>query len=533
MVESIAPQSIQRILHSQQLNFLAVRLHGLPCIIRRSMSIPSRHPDDMQRRVLELVLRHGWNATAFQTLGGGYRYFFQGDGCVAYVDTGSAWVVAGAPIAANESLADITQAFLREAQKAGRRCCFFGTEERFLEATANVTRSLRIGEQPVWNPQLWAETLAGHAGLREQLRRARAKGVCVRHVMPGELEASALGNATRSLLEGWLATRGMPPMGFLVQLAPFTLPEQRRCFVAERGGCLVGVAFVIPVPRRSGLFIEHCVRAPHAPNGTVELLVDAVMRWAAEAGCSWLTLGIAPLAGDVPRTLRIVRSRTTSLYDFEGLRRFKAKLRPSEWHPIYVTHPATQGIILTVVDVLAAFAKDGFLRFGVRALSRGPSAVLALLAALLVPWVLVMAAAPANPWFAGCTAVKWAWVAFDVLLLIGLTRLLHRPSPRLATILALAVSANALTASVGAALWNLPLVGGWLDGIIVALACIAPAFATVALWGTRARLLRVARAAAPRRIRPDLGERPPIPVSLAETHVDASNRPAQGGCSPR
>ena len=41
--------------------------------------------------MLGLVARHGWNATAFQTLEAGYRYFFHGsDACVAYIDTGAA-----------------------------------------------------------------------------------------------------------------------------------------------------------------------------------------------------------------------------------------------------------------------------------------------------------------------------------------------------------------------------------------------------------------------------------------------------------
>jgi len=40
--------------------------------------------NDPRERVLELVQRHGWNATAFQTLEQGYSYFFHGpEACVA------------------------------------------------------------------------------------------------------------------------------------------------------------------------------------------------------------------------------------------------------------------------------------------------------------------------------------------------------------------------------------------------------------------------------------------------------------------
>src|SRR5581483_5644808 len=107
-------------------------------------------------RVLELVQRHGWNATAFQTLESGYRYFFHGDdACVAYVRAGRAWVAAGAPIAPSGRLGEVILAFFAEARAAGMRACFFASEERLHVETADVLRHLRIGEQPTWDPRHW------------------------------------------------------------------------------------------------------------------------------------------------------------------------------------------------------------------------------------------------------------------------------------------------------------------------------------------------------------------------------------------
>lgn len=320
---------------------------------------------------------------AFQTLREGYRYFFHEDGCVTYVNTGSAWVVAGAPIAATERLGAISDAFVAAASRARRRCCFFGTEDRFRAATAESLDGFLIGEQPVWEPARWPETLARHASLREQLRRARAKQVRVRAVSGAELSSGSLAGAASELVRAWAATRGMPLMGFVAGLEPFSTAEDRRCFAAEREGELVAIASVLPVPRRSGWFLEHVVRAPRAPNGTVELVVDAVLRWAAEAGSHWLTLGLAPLAGEVSPFLRLARERSATLYDFAGLHRFKAKLRPSEWMSIYVSHPLSQSTSATLVDVLAAFTGAGFLRFGARALARDPALPLALLSGVL------------------------------------------------------------------------------------------------------------------------------------------------------
>src|SRR4051794_25004323 len=156
-------------------------------------------------RVLELVERHGWNATAFQTLEPGYAYFFHGDdACVAYVDTGGAWVAAGGPIAAPAMLADATAAFIAAARQAGKRCCFFAVEDRLRDAAGGGLRTLSIGEQPVWDPTGWPATLAASRSLREQLRRARARGVRVRPVDAEELRAGATADAVRAVTERWL-----------------------------------------------------------------------------------------------------------------------------------------------------------------------------------------------------------------------------------------------------------------------------------------------------------------------------------------
>jgi phosphatidylglycerol lysyltransferase len=315
-------------------------------------------PDEGRLRVHALVLRYGWNAMAFQVLGRGYRYHFHGDGCVAYVDTGAAWVAAGSPICEAIHLRDLADSFIRAARQAGRRCCFFGSESRFVDATRNDLAALPVGEQPVWNPRIWTATIERHRRLRAELRSAKCKGVRIRRVPQSEIASTpALRMATEALVGRWLAARRMPPMGFLLHVDPDGFPEQRQCFLAEQDGRLVGLLYVVPVPERKGWFIEHMVRAPEAPNGTVEALVDAVMGWAAREGCAWLTLGLAPLAGEVPLLLRVARRRLAFLYNFDGLRRFKAKLKPAEWHPIYVSFPRTQGAFFSIIDVLAAFAR--------------------------------------------------------------------------------------------------------------------------------------------------------------------------------
>src|SRR5689334_23356382 len=88
---------------------------------------PARSGDAERERVLALVKRHGWNATAFQVLERGFRYWFDDDACVAYVDTGRGWVAAGVgagpardPEPARAAPARARQGPRRETRDAGR-----------------------------------------------------------------------------------------------------------------------------------------------------------------------------------------------------------------------------------------------------------------------------------------------------------------------------------------------------------------------------------------------------------------------------
>ena len=275
-------------LHELQAVRLAERSNGDLCVCRhdklvaqRRASSVSRRPaphdhdgtvrlitlataasDGDRQRALALLRRHGWNATSFQILEPGFLYWFddheahEAEACVAYLDTGRAWVAAGAPIAGPERAPEVALRFVAAAAAHRRRACFFGTEDWF--ATAAPFAAMRIGEQADWDPVAWDETLRGTRSLREQIRRSRAKGVTVRPSTPtsspspaGELRASV-----DRLIARWEAAHPMPPMGFLVQMHLHTELAERRFFAATQGETLVGFLSMVPVFARGGWFVE-------------------------------------------------------------------------------------------------------------------------------------------------------------------------------------------------------------------------------------------------------------------------------------
>ena len=257
-------------------------------------------------------------------------------------------------------------------------------------------------------------------------------------------------------------------------------------FFAQRAGKLVGFAGVVPIYARNGRFIEDLVRASDAPNGTVELLVDAAMRDAEATRADYVTLGLAPLSGAVPFALRLAGRYGSALYDFRGLKAFKAKFRPREWTPIYLSYPRDQASHVAIYDSLTAFSRRGLLRYGIETFLRGPTVVVRVLALLLVPWTSLLAIASAEQWFPAAW-LKWFWVGFDVVLCVGLLVLSARWRSWLATLLLALVAADALATLGEVALFLAASKRTPLELAVALVALLGPCLASVVLFNARRR----------------------------------------------
>lgn len=457
---------------------------------------PARDDD----RALALIQRFGRTATAFRALGAGLEHWFltdaRGDrGVVAYYRTPGAMVSAGEPVAAPHEAIAVAEAFVEFAASQHCRVSFFATEG--ILASSPRFRRVMLGEQPVWDPQSWADHIANHRSLREQLRRAKAKGVTVQRLDAAAMREPMRRASLERLIDRWFAARPMARMGFLVEVDPFEWLSQRQSFVAMRGDLPVALLSIVPVPARAGWLFEHLLRDPDAPNGTAELLVHHAMLHLAADGVSWVTLGLAPLAGPVSGWLRTTRSWSRPLFNFDGLAAFKRKLRPQGWEPIYLAYPRERSSMRAMLDGLRAFAGEPLWRFGVRTLRRGPAVLLRALEWMLIPWTVLLALAPTFPWFPS-GAVQSAWVVFDVLVLLGLRALrasertsgasARRTAWRWSRAVAIAVSADALLTSTQAVWWNRGTIRGAPGWAVVLLACLGPGLASVVLWGASRRM---------------------------------------------
>ena len=327
---------------------------------------------DLARR---LVLEHGWNTTSYQILNAGFDLWFSAsrDAVVGHVRRPRVWVVGGAPVCAASRLEGVTLEFEEAARAAGARVCYVGAQDRLAQRCFPDPgySGTVLGAEPRWDPADWPRLVAGRASVRAQLNRARNKGVRVVPLPPGAVAAPSL----HAVLVEWLATRGLPPLGFLT--TPWLLADlqDRRVFLAERDGRTVAFLVLTPIPARRGWLVEQIVRGHGAPNGTAELLVDAAFRWMAGERVPFATLGLAPLAeagaGFHPATpwwlrgtLGWLRAHGRRFYNFDGLFAFKAKLGPSGWDPVYAITNEERLSLRTMLGVSEAVVGGDLVGFG-------------------------------------------------------------------------------------------------------------------------------------------------------------------------
>ena len=461
-------------------------------------------PDPIRARILDLLRRYGENPTSFQILEPGLSYWFDPkvDAVVAYVTAAGRCIVAGQPVGPADALVAICQRFVA----ANLPTIFFAVEPSFLAALRAANQgfdALQIAEQPDWNPADYTLEGAARRSLRSQVNRARNKGVRVRRVSAEELARApgSLRAEIDAVLQRWRENRRMRMMRFMVDLAPYGFPEERRYYVAECDALPVGFLAAVPVYARGGWFFEDVIRVPEAPNGTAELLIHTAMVDAQTAGDRYVTLGMAPLAGvetapgphrQLRRVMTVCRDRLGGLYSFDGVRHFKARFRPDVWTPQYlVSMPGPVGV-RGLRAVLIAFAGGGLVKFGFetalhllsKLTARTWTWALWLLAGALVPWTVLLAMADGAAWF-GDVSIQLAWVIFDgglaaaLFFLAQKVRRKSRSARPLAMFLAGTTMTDFLLSSVQAL--NLHASVSGLKLLLVAIGICGPLVATLML----------------------------------------------------
>ena len=293
---------------------------------------------------------HGYNAHALVGVATATCLWIcpETEGAVAYNDFGKVWLVAGDPLASVDKLAKVSDYFLQKARAEGRVVGFMPATEQFARHARGLNlHAIRIGSAPYFDLATWAPRGDRGKKARAGVNQARRAGVCVSEVIEVD---ERLVRETACLCKSWLTTRRSAiKFGWLFTVDPFRHKEEKKYFAArDANGRLVGFLAASPIPARNGWYLEDILRSKNAPNGTTDLLVVEALDSLKRSGAKLATLGTAPMStegvADPDVHISSVLSRATwfvagcfsIFYNFDGVRRFKAKFAPSWWESEYI-----------------------------------------------------------------------------------------------------------------------------------------------------------------------------------------------------
>ena len=174
----------------------------------------------------------------------------------------------------------------------------------------------------------------------------------------------------KEVSDTWLAYKGSAEKGYsLGRFDPAYLDYSPLALV-RRAGELIAFANVIPPYGPNGTASVDLMRhIGDAPRSTMDFLFAKVMLWAQEQGHKTFSLGMAPLSrvGDNQyarineRLASLAFRYGNSLYNYQGVRRYKDKFKP-EWTGSYLAYPRGTWMPGLLIDI-AALVAGGYGKF--------------------------------------------------------------------------------------------------------------------------------------------------------------------------
>ena len=343
------------------------------------------------RRCRKLVLTHGRAATSWQILHQDLSLWFPaaGDGVIGFARYGRTRIAAGEPVCAEEHLVALSREFEQDAARCGEGVCYLAAEGSLVERLERDGRHqvLPIGAQPVWEPAVLAACFDDKATLRYQVNRARNKGLRVEEWPAERFDHPDLPRC----LARWLASKPLPPLGFMTDPYLLSRMDGRRLLVAEVDGAPVGYTVLSPVPARQGWLVEQIVRCDGAPNGDGRKPGGSR---GPQRGSSRQPLHhfghIAPVPPgptSFPPPSLLAEGRhgldagpRSRFYNFRGLEHFKAKFEPQAWEPVYAVVADPRLRPAALYAVMGAFTGRSPILAGLQAVGAGAAVELQRLA---------------------------------------------------------------------------------------------------------------------------------------------------------
>jgi phosphatidylglycerol lysyltransferase len=319
-------------------------------------------PEDLVRA--RAIINRSDQSLANAALTGDKRLLFddRADTFLMYQVAGHSWIALGDPVGSRTGAEELAWRFRELSDRHGGQTVFYQTSAERLALYVDLGLApLKVGEEARVRLTDFSLDDPARSGLRSAHRRAQRDGLAF-EVAPAAAAEQLLPDLQR-ISDDWLASKATGEKRFSVgHFSPQYL-RQFPLVLVRAGGEPVAFANLWTTETRAELAVDLMRFGSQAPPGAMDFLFVELMSWGRERGYGWLNLGMAPLSGLDRHPLapawhhvgNFVFRHGEHFYNFEGLRRYKAKFDP-QWEPKYLV--ARGGIALprVLMDVSVLIA---------------------------------------------------------------------------------------------------------------------------------------------------------------------------------
>jgi phosphatidylglycerol lysyltransferase len=319
------------------------------------------------------LIAQGDMSVANAALTGDKRLLFNdaGTAFVMYQIAGRSWIALGDPVGARDGAEELVWRLREMSDRHGGEPVFYQVCADRLALYVDLgLAALKIGEEARVPLAQFSLEGGARADLRQAHRRAQRDGASFEIVPPEGVDA--LLAQLKRVSDSWLSSKSTGEKRFSVGAFSADYLRQFPLAVVRTEGTPAAFANLWTTSTRAELSVDLMRFGPDAPRGAMDYLFIELMLWGQRAGYRWFNLGMAPLAGLETHPLAPAWHRVGNFifrhgehfYNFEGLRRYKAKFDPV-WEPRYLVARggiALPRVLIDVSTLIAGGVKELFAR---------------------------------------------------------------------------------------------------------------------------------------------------------------------------
>jgi phosphatidylglycerol lysyltransferase len=298
-------------------------------------------------------------AMANAVLSGDKRLLFgtANDAFLMYQINGRSWVALGDPIGARDSQEELVWRFRELSDRHGGWTVFYQVSAERLPLYVDLGLAvMKLGEEARVALTDFSLEGSARAELRTQRRRAERDGAVFEVLQPQQLPPVL--PKLQAISDAWLEDKAVAEKSYSVGAFSRDYVSNFPVAVVRNGQDPVAFASLWIAGTGDEIAVDLMRFGPDAPRGAMDFLFVELMLWGRAQGYRWLNLGMAPLAGLERHPLAPAWHRVGSFvfrygehfYNFDGLRRYKAKFNPV-WESKYLASPGGLALPRVLLDI--------------------------------------------------------------------------------------------------------------------------------------------------------------------------------------